>query len=1168
MFLKTLTMKGFKSFADPTTLELEPGVTVVVGPNGSGKSNVVDAVTWVLGAQGPRSLRSAKMEDVIFAGTASRSALGRAEVSLTIDNADGQLPVDLPEVTISRTLFRSGDSEYAINGAPCRLLDIQELLSDSGVGRSQHMIVGQGQLAATLDARPEERRAIIEEAAGVLKHRRRKERAERRLAQAQENLERLGDLVREVRRQMRPLERQAVATRSHQSIADELRAVQLFLIASDLAELATRRSAAGESQVTIAAEEEAVRLEIAELDAQASNTVADLSGRREEDLAEGVGHLEGLLNRSRGQVAVVRERGRTVRAALDAAADEDVVSTLVAEASDIDAALISERTQAPAIAERAGEVEQAESLLQAAEAELGSLSAEGGDDAEHLRAANTRSEVLARQAATHERNSSALAERLARTEAAAGEAKAEAENFKRKADEVAAQASAVEAARNEATAGLASAESKAADAETAARGADEAQYRAAARAEALSRALRELEGSGGREAVADLEGVVGSLLEVVEIDKGWEDAFASAVGGAVAAVVVRGGDSARSALRRLRQERVAGLVLSPMATTEPAVIPDGAEPLRPHIRPRAGAPVEVASVLDSLLARTMRIDDLDLAVDVALERPDLVVVTGSGDRFARSGWRVASSQRVVTVSAVEEAQRAAERAAAAAVATSAALESARELLASVRVQAQEAIAQAERATVSLRASSEAAERSLRDADRLAREVQTLNAEQAELAQAVTAITAERADLEAQLPALRASAQAFELLRSELRSREQAVVEQRREVARLRRQADVEAAEHAERIRVLESRRVEIERRLEGHAEEREAALERRQLLEADVLALSRIAVLLDDHTEKVSSALDAWRARYHEQLDAVRAGGELLEALRQRRTEADRRSAALQGRRQAIAVELAELTLRLDGLRESLTRDHELTPELLGEVEKPQIPEGVDPIDHEVALAKRLNALGPINPLALEELAALEERHNELEEQVGDVRKARRELFEVLRTLDEEIMQAFAAAAADVNEHFSMLVGMLFPGGVGRLVLTDPADLLHTGVEIEVKPMGRNVRRISLLSGGEKSMAALAFLFAVFRSRPSPFYLMDEVEAALDDVNLHRFLGLIEEFRNEAQLIIVSHQKRTMERADALYGVTVAPGGSSQVVSQKVAARTPAPEADSVEVQS
>ena len=333
MFLKSLSMKGFKSFADPTVLEFEPGITVVVGPNGSGKSNVVDAVTWVLGAQGPRSLRSAKMEAVIFAGTSSRPALGRAEVSLTIDNASGKLPIDLAEVTITRTLFRSGDSEYAINGAPCRLLDVQELLSDSGVGRQQHMIIGQGQLDTVLNARPEDRRAIIEEAAGVLKHRRRRERAERRLAATAENLERLGDLVREVRRQIRPLERQAAAARSHDSVASTLLAVRRYLAGVELAELSSRRRAATQGLTVCHEEERELHTALEVLDAEASSTSAELSSHREEDLARALGHVQGLVERARGTAGVIRERVRATSAALDAAADVDVVSTLEADAA-------------------------------------------------------------------------------------------------------------------------------------------------------------------------------------------------------------------------------------------------------------------------------------------------------------------------------------------------------------------------------------------------------------------------------------------------------------------------------------------------------------------------------------------------------------------------------------------------------------------------------------------------------------------------------------------------------------------------------------------------------------------------------------------------------------------------------------------------------------------
>ena len=418
MFLKSLSMKGFKSFADPTVLEFEPGITVVVGPNGSGKSNVVDAVTWVLGAQGPRSLRSAKMEDVIFAGTSSRPALGRAEVSLTIDNASGKLPIDLAEVTITRTLFRSGDSEYAINGAPCRLLDVQELLSDSGVGRQQHMIIGQGQLDTVLNARPEDRRAIIEEAAGVLKHRRRRERAERRLAGTAENLERLGDLVREVRRQIRPLERQAAAARSHDSVAGELLTIRRYLAGAELAELSARRRTATHNLTICHEEEHELHAALEALDAEASSTSAELSSRREEDLARALGRVQGLVERARGTSGVLRERSRAVVAALDAAADVDVVSTLEAEAARLasEIALVAEETSAdPGAAEleaEAGAVEAEEAALRQ---RWSSVLGEGDPD-DAMAQVQARTEPLGRAEARERHDLTALERQVASIE--------------------------------------------------------------------------------------------------------------------------------------------------------------------------------------------------------------------------------------------------------------------------------------------------------------------------------------------------------------------------------------------------------------------------------------------------------------------------------------------------------------------------------------------------------------------------------------------------------------------------------------------------------------------------------------------------------------------------------------------------------------------------------
>ena len=435
-----------------------------------------------------------------------------------------------------------------------------------------------------------------------------------------------------------------------------------------------------------------------------------------------------------------------------------------------------------------------------------------------------------------------------------------------------------------------------------------------------------------------------------------------------------------------------------------------------------------------------------------------------------------------------------------------------------------------------------------DAQRAAAEIARLGSDLDEVKAHLAAARERRAQAGAAAQELAASSAVLEEATAawqDVEGRRGALVERTREF-------DVRAAGLAERRRVLAERHAEVERRLLGHAEERATAAARRQRLEDEATALRRLEAVVEREHARLDAVFEDLRRDYRDQVDAVRAGGERLEQLRQDRHTTEQRLDVVRTRTRTLDLEMNEVDLRAEALREHVHRDLGATPEQLVGLPEPSAPEDTTLTQHAEELERKLVALGPVNPLALEELSALEERHRELEAQVDDVRGARRELHEVVRTLDHEILTSFAAAAADVNEHFSALVAMLFPGGTGRLVLTSPDDLLNTGVEIEVRPAGRNVRRVSLLSGGERSMAALAFLFAVFRSRPSPFYLMDEVEAALDDVNLSRFLALVREFRDEAQLLIVSHQKRTMETADALYGVTMAPGGSSQVVSQKV----------------
>ena len=739
----------------------------------------------------------------------------------------------------------------------------------------------------------------------------------------------------------------------------------------------------------------------------------------------------------------------------------------------------------------------------------------------------------------------ALAGRVGMLEERTAGAAVRADLLAKQADELEQATAALEA---ELVARSAALEEAARSAETAQVSADEAEegrHRTAARAEALERALADLQGAGGRELLRDVDGVVGSLVDLVEIDEGWEAAFEAAIGAGVAAVVVDGRRSAQAALATLREGGVTGAILTPRqssASVGTGELPPGssAEPVRRHVRVRLGGSV-AESILDTLVGRAVRVDGWEEAIDLSLARDDLVVVTPEGDRFAASGWRVRSATSVVTAASVDEARRRAEDAAAAAELARAQLTESRIVLSRCR----DARTTAERANDR---HASACETGRADRDRSAEEQRRVAAELDEARAAVVAaqqrladVVAEEAQLAGSLPDLQEALEAWEAL------------EERRVGLQERRQElEVRVAGVAERRRVLAERQAEVERRLQGHAEERATAASRRRRLEAEGAALARLEVLVQGEHERLDGVFGSLRHDYQDQVDAVRAGGEKLERLRQDRHTTEQRLEAVRSRTRTLDLESNEVGLRMEALHEHIARDLGASPEELVGLPEPEAPEGTALAQHAEELERKLAALGPVNPLALEELSTLEERHKDLEAQVDDVRGARRELHEVVRTLDHEIMTSFAAAAADVNEHFSVLIAMLFPGGTGRLMLVDPDDLLNTGVEIEVRPAGRNVRRVSLLSGGERSMAALAFLFAVFRSRPSPFYMMDEVEAALDDVNLSRFLALVHEFRDEAQLLIVSHQKRTMETGDALYGVTMAPGGSSQVVSQKV----------------
>jgi len=1153
VFLKALTLKGFKSFADSTVLEMEPGVTVVVGPNGSGKSNVVDAIAWVLGAQAPSSVRSQKMEDVIFNGTSKRAALGRAEVMLTLDNASGLLPLDFSEVTVSRTLFRNGDSEYAINGVECRLLDVQELLSDAGVGRQQHVIISQGQIDAVLTARAEDRRAIIEEAAGVLKYRKRKEKAERRLEATEANLLRVQDLIREVRRQLRPLERQAEAARRHGEVVAELTALRMFLAGREVSALRTRLEALAGERTACSEGENEIRRRLAALDTEVLAAEAELSARGDSGVSDELMRVDQLRERARGLAGIIAERRRSLERDHGQMMADDVVASLEADAAqmrteleEVERGLLiaSSESDSLLIEETAFESEreqqglfhsvqgnQASSAAAEVRGELRTQRNTVEQSASEIRRLQERITQLAARYETESAEVEGLQRELADAETAVGLLRSELEETERRRDiaEIAG-----DRAQNEL------AEAKGISA------------RRAARLEALQNAVASTRARVGAENLADIEGVVGALVDLVQVDEGWDAAITAALGEALASVVVSDPATARRAIQSLNSSGNRGAILAlGVLDAAPAAVPQGTQPIRQYVRPANGAPANVHQLLDALLNGIGVAESTDAAITAALGAPNSVVVTRTGDRLSATGWRIGVADDLGSAEVLAQAEADAAAAEQEVIRLTAQVEKTRdEIQASRRlvVDIQQRLA---RQSDAVEMASDTLTTAINDLRAISTDQQLANDAITDVRGRIANYTSRIAELEALLPGLEES-EAAEIAAVQAANDARSAIDAKSAHLTMRRKdLEVRLAGLRERDQLLRSRLEESERRLEADAQARAEAAERRIRIERTIVAIDRLGLLVASHREAAEVRHAELQQIRQKQSDEVRGLAARLDEARRSRHEAEQELEIVRERARRAEVEEAEVRMRLEAAVETIRRDLEVEPEAAEAAPMPEVPEGTTHADRARALERDIRLMGPINPLALQEFTELQQRHEFLEEQLNDVRTSRRELSQVIAAIDQEIQSVFAAAYADVSENFVALFQLLFPGGKGKLSLTNPDDLLNTGIEIEAQPPGKTFKKLSLLSGGERSLTALAYLFAVFRSRPSPFYVMDEVEAALDDVNLHRFLGLVAEFRRDAQLIIVSHQKRTMEAADCLLGVSMQPGGSSKVVTER-----------------
>ena len=1141
MFLKTLSVAGFKSFADRTRLDFDSGVNVVVGPNGTGKSNLLDALAWVMGTQATRALRTEKMEDVIFAGTATRPALGRAEVTITFDNSDGFLPIGLSEVRMTRRLYRDGTSEYELNGAPCRLLDLHELLSDGGVGRHQHVLVGQGQIGTILNARPNEHRAVIEEAAGVTKHKNRRDRSVRRLEQTEIDLARLNDILDQQRSRLRPLKRQANAAARHGAVKAEIRSLHLWIGGEKLRALRSRKEAA-----TIEHEELAERVdrdgsELDALDVQLASLRGEAGdvGRALERDTSAVARLETVSERFRRIGLVARERRISMESQRQGAGERrhDLELELAELRNAIAAAISAEQTAGDLAGRR-------EAALRQLEDEERSLAEQTQLPAEGI-VANLRGDLRSLETAADRdaKESAELAKRRELVEARLAEEEQDATTHNgaiRETDEAVALAqpaftAAAEAAR--------ASQQRLQVAETQHRERSIALAAARARVEALQHALEGLADPAARDEALQATEVIGPVVTRLDVPAELAAAVDAGLGEWREALAVTDRAALNELATTLKGGGSGGLSF--------VVGEDGGEPSARAIAREWGVDALVdrlgsgadRSLATQLLGGVVVAEGWAAGWRIVASHPEITVVTPEGDVITRKGMRVAHPDGAGPA-ALEAAEVAVEEAQVELARAETLLVTHNREFDDLRADERSALETLEELEARLAGHTEALALNERARAASREELSRIDSRAAGIASAVTARQDRLNDLRARIEGFEGEERARQEAWESLNRRRDDVAQRREEARRLREEVTAELAGAAERRRLLESRFEAAQREL--------AVVDDNPVDPAVIARLERIETESRALLDVVRNHIDTLRERQRRLRAEMGDADERLTEAHARQSELERDRALAKERISALAIELAEIAVRDEAVAEALRRDADVTEEVALAAPSPELEEGIEPHDRLMTLEAQLRRMGPINPLAAQEYEELAASVELLEGQLADLEESRAELRKVIKALDAEMATMFRQAFDEISGLFEENFALVFPGGKGRLTLTDPDKPLETGVEIEAQPHGKKVGKLSLLSGGEKSLAALAFLFAVFRARPSPFYVLDEVEAALDDANLRRFLRLVRTLRESAQVVIITHQQQTMQAADILYGVTMEPGESSQVIAKRI----------------
>ena len=1166
MHLKSLTLKGFKSFANPTTFILEKGVTAVVGPNGSGKSNVVDALAWVMGEQGAKTLRGGKMEDVIFAGTATKGPLGRAEVSLTIDNADGALAIDYSEVTISRTLFRNGGSEYAINGEPCRLLDVQELLSDTGLGREMHVIVGQGMLDGVLRATPEERRGYIEEAAGILKHRRRKEKTERKLEAMQANLTRLNDLAGEVRRQLKPLSQQAETARQAQGIASVVRDAKARLMAADVVDLLRGLDETSQSESDRKAEKNILQQQLDENSGRLTELEALQMSPEVEQARSLAFEFDTITERFRGMLAIANQKVALLGSQAELSGSQIDPAAIEAEANAADSAVVELTV---AVETLRGALRDAETSRDEARAALETFDNQAALRNAEIAAFDNELNRLTSEVTLAQARLASVQEELARHEVALNEAIARHSESVSNYEALEAELNSSQPVENtyeqnydQATRAVAEVASKIESLRDALHQAERERDGLSAKRSALNLMLEQKDGTTVLTS-AGLRGIRGLVASHIKIDAGFEAAIAAALGTLADAIVADSREEALSAIEHLKSNNGGRVEL---------VVADIESKAKPQNLPVIAGTRSAVDVVDApagILANLVNVvivDDIAAAKALYAAEPkalQLVVITKDGDLLAESIIRGGSGEEPSKVELVAERDTAESRLSA----VNSEIDSLRAELVTARASETTGKEQAARALAELKKHDNELASNAEKLGRLRVQVEAFDNERSRLSRVAETAREVIATAEANVQSAMVAAEAFASQvrpNLDLSAREELalgldVVRQRELDVR------VELGAAAERLRVETDRaillRSQISEALDAIEKSKAAAQSQARALASAKQTLELLPMVI----AAIEASSQEAKLRLHDLESKRRNQNEELVRLRGETATIQNRLSALTQTVHDIELANHEKRLNLANLASKAYDELGLDQQILVTEYGPDqlIPDSENPellipfvrTEQQKRLqdAERvLDRLGRVNPLALEEFAALEQRHKFLTEQLEDLTKTRKDLIQIIQELDEKMQTIFEEAFEDTKKAFEEVFPVLFPGGTGSIYLTDHDNMLTTGIEVNVKPVGKRIERLSLLSGGERSLAALALLFAIFKARPSPFYVLDEVEAALDDANLGRLINIFADLKKSSQLVIVTHQKRTMEIADALYGVSMRQDGISAVVGQRI----------------